>query len=397
MALETPTTKEIKDSIINQVVASTSPVTTLLPLAFTRFFSKVLAGVFMLIYKYAGWMFLQIFVRTASFEETVVLGQRIRPLVEWGRLIGVGDPTPATQAELLLDITVTNQTGSLPAGTQAVSNKNGITYILLAPVTLDAALKQGTFRAASDVDGGTGGGTIGNLEPGDIVSFVNPLANVERDTIVDSVTTTGADAETEPVYRQRVIDRFQQQPQGGAGVDYVIWGTDVEGVIGIFPYTGDHGFVDVYVEVNTSIDPDGIAPQDILDDVSNSIIYEEGAQTRKPINAFLNTFSITRRGFDIAVSGLNVSDPATVEPLIEDAINTYFLDRQPFIDGVIPLPRRDRIQLSNVRSIVDSFASAAGGSFGDVNIFFTGTTTEIPDGVYSLQIGEKSKATTISF
>ena len=63
MALDTPTTKEIQDSIVNQVVASTSSVTTLLPRAFTRFFAKVLAGVFMLIYKYAGWMFLQIFIQ----------------------------------------------------------------------------------------------------------------------------------------------------------------------------------------------------------------------------------------------------------------------------------------------------------------------------------------------
>jgi uncharacterized phage protein gp47/JayE len=395
MALDTPTTKEIQDSIINQVVASTSLVTTLLPRAFTRFFSKVLAGVFMLIYKYAGWMFLQIFVRTASFKETIVLGQRITPLIEWGRLIGVGDPTPATQAELLLDITVTNQTGSLPAGTQAVSNKNGITYILLSPVTLDAALKQGTFRAASDIDGGTGGGTIGNLEPGDVVSFVNPLANVDRDMTVDSVTTTGANAETEPVYRQRVIDRFQQQPQGGAGVDYVIWGVDVEGVINIFPYTGDDGFIDVYVEVSTSIDPDGIAPPDILEDVANSITYDDGSQTRKPINAFLNTYSISRRGFDVVVSGLNVSDPATIGPLIESAISTYFLERQPFIDGVTPPPRRDRIQVSNIRTIVDSFTTADGGSFGDVNVFYTGTTEEV-DPAYSLQIGEKVKASNIT-
>ena len=245
MALETPTTEQIADQIVAQVEASVSPLFSFLPRAFTRFFAKVLAGVFMIVYKYAGWMFLQIFVRTASFNETEVLGIKITPLIEWGRLIGVGDPIPSIQAELLLDITVTNQTGSLPAGTQAVSNKNGITYILLSPVTLDAATKQGTFRAASDIDGGTGGGEIGNLDPGDIVSFVNPLANVERDMLVDSVTTTGTDAETEPVYRQRVIDRFQQQPQGGAGVDYVIWGT-LEGIVkSIFPYTGENGFVDV--------------------------------------------------------------------------------------------------------------------------------------------------------
>lgn len=396
MALDTPTTLEIQNQIIGQVEASISQSIPLLPRAFTRFFAKVLAGVFMIIYKYAGWMFLQIFVRTASFEETTVLGQKVTPLIEWGRLIGVGDPGAATQAELLLDIVVTTQTGSLAAGTQAVSTKNGITYILLSPVTLDAALKQGTFRAASDVDGGTGGGTIGNLDAGDIVSFVNPLANVERDMTVDSVTTTGADAETQAAYRQRVIDRFQKQPQGGAGVDYEIWGEIPSSVINIYPYTGDDGFVEVYVEVATSIDPDGIAPQSVLDEVTEAITFEDGSQTRKPINAFLLTFSISRRGFGVFVSGLDVDDPTTVEASITDAIETYFLDRQPFIDGVTALPRRDRIQVSNIRSIVDSFATAAGGSFAGVSLFFAGTTTQI-DSVYILAIGEKVKATTVNF
>lgn len=397
MALETPTTKEIQDSIVNQVIASTSPVTTILPRAFTRFFAKVFAGVFMLVYKYAGWMFLQIFVRTASFQETVVLGQRITPLIEWGRLIGVGDPTPATQAELLLDITVTNQTGSLPAGTQAVSNKNGITYILLSPVTMDAALKQGTFRAASDIDGGTGGGEVGNLDPLDIVSFVNPLANVERDMVVDSVTTAGTDAETEAVYRQRVIDRFQQQPQGGAGVDYVIWGVSAEPegtVVNIYPYTGDDGFVDVYVEASTAIDPDGIPTQAVLDAVEQAITFEDGAQTRKPINAYLNVYPITRDDYTVNVLGMDVSDPTTVEDLITDALEAYFLEREPFIDGVIPLPRKDRIQVNNIRSIVDSFVTAAGGTFSDVTLFLG--VTQIPSEV-SLGFGQKTKTTTVNF
>ncbi len=394
MALVTPTTKEVADQIIAQVEASVSPVASFLPRAFTRFFAKVLAAVFMIVYKYAGWMFLQIFVRTASFDETEVLGIKVTPLIEWGRLIGIGDPVPAIQAEILLDIVVTTQTGSLPAGTQAVSNKNGITYILLSPVTLDAATKQGTFRAASDIDGGTGGGEIGNLDPGDVVSFVNPLANVERDMLVDSVTTQGTDAETEPAYRQRVIDRFQQQPQGGAGVDYVIWGTEPDEVENIFPYTGDNGFIDVFVEVFSTVEPDGLASQNILDDVREAIIFEDGSQTRKPINAFLNTFSITRTGFVVNVVGMTVSDPSTVESLIEDALETYFLERGPFIDGVTPLPRRDRIQVNNIRSIVDSFVSAAGGTFTDVTLFEGATRIDFER---SLGFGEKSKVTAVNF
>lgn len=396
MALTTPTTEEIYDQIVNQVIASTSLVANLLPRAFTRFFAKILAGVFMICYKYAGWMFLQIFVRTASFKETEILGEKITPLIEWGRLIGVGDPDPGTQAELLLDITVNVLSGTIDAGTLATSTKNNITYILLSTVTLDAATKQGTFRAASDIDGGVGIGSDGDLDTGDIVSFVEPLPNVERDMVVDSVTTNGADAEEEADYRQRVIDRFQAQPQGGAGVDYVIWGEEDTDVENIFPYTGDDGFIDVYIEVKTSVEPDGIASQDVLDAVRELITYSDGEQTRKPINAYLNMYSITRRGFDVNIIGLTVDDQATVEANITDAIETYFLERGPFIDGVTPLPRKDRIQVNELISIVSSFVAASNGTFSDVTLFYESTSTEI-DNVYSLQIGEKCKASSVNF
>lgn len=397
MALTTPTTKEISDTIVSQVSASISQTIPLLPLAFTRFFAKVFAGVFILLYKYSGFIFLQVFVRTASFAETTIFGKVVRPLIEWGRLIGIGDPTPATQAELTVDIVVETQTGSLPTGTQLFSAVNGITYLLTVEVVLDAATKTGSIKAQSDVDGNSGAGAIGNLQVSDVVSFVNPQSNVARDTTVASIVTTGVDGETEEAYRQRVIDRFQKQPQGGAGVDYEIWGEETPGIVNIYPYTGDQpGFVDVYVEATDTVStPDGIPTADQLEDVKNAITFDsEGRQTRKPINAFLNVFPIDRISFDVQVVGLSVDNQSTVETSITDALTTYFLDRGPFIDGVTPLPRRDRVTVNNVTSIVDDFVSAAGGSFSNVMMNITGS---ISIELYSLGIGEKSKLGTVSF
>ena len=113
MSLDTPTTAEINAMIIAQLEAELGQTVPFLPKAFERVLAKVLAGVFILLYKYAGFMFLQIFVETASNQNTTVLGQTINPLAFWGRLIGVGDPVAATKAELSLTVTVTNQTGSL--------------------------------------------------------------------------------------------------------------------------------------------------------------------------------------------------------------------------------------------------------------------------------------------
>lgn len=396
MALTTPTTQEISERIIDQIAASINQTIPLLPLAFTRVLAKVLAGVYVLLYKYIGWNFLQTFVSTASFQETTIFGRTLTPLIEWGRLIGVGDPNAGTAAELVVDIVVTNQTGTLLAGTQLTSNKNGVTYLLLSPVTLDAAVVQGTIRASLDLDGESAVGAVGNLEVADVVSFVNPLDDVERDTAVSSITTVGVDPEEEAEYRQRVIDRFQQSPQGGSGVDYRIWGI-IEGIINIYPYKGSPGYVDVYVEANTDLDPDGIPTAGQLTAVSNAITYDdEGLQTRKPVNAFLNTYPITRSGYTVTVTGLVVDDPVTVQANILTAVTNYFLDREPFIDGVTPNPRKDFVKVNNVNSVIDDFVSAAGGTFASTSIVLT--VGAIPILVQDqLGIGAKSKLDAINY
>ena len=136
------------------------------------------------------------FVQTASAKDTTVLGATVNPLTFWGRLIGVGDPVAATNAELAIDITVDTQVGSLPSGTQLISALNGVTYLMVGSVLLNAPTVSATIRAASDQAGGAGAGAIGNLDPGAIVSFANPLANVARNAVVVTQLVTGANGES---------------------------------------------------------------------------------------------------------------------------------------------------------------------------------------------------------
>ena len=399
MSLQTPTTAEISANIIAQLEATLNQTIPLLPKSFLRVLAKTLAAVFILLYKYGGFTFLQIFVSTASINETTVNGVSVSPLIAWGRLIGVGDPTAATQAELLIDITVENQVGSLPSGTQLINADNGVTYITIGEILLDAATVQGTIRAASDQSGGGGAGAIGNLEPADIVSFANPLANVARDAVVDSQVVTGADGEATEVYRQRIIDRFQKRPQGGAYADYEIWAEEVPGIVNAFPYTGvDPGEVDVYVEatIASSGSADGIPTQAQLDAVEDSINEDEnGLATRRPANAFVNVFPITRTGFDTIVTGLSVDNPSQVQSDIEDAITEFFLAAEPFVDGLTIPPRKDRISRSALIGLVEDIVTAANGTFTTVTFGATGSSETLE--LYILGQGEKSKSTGTTF
>ncbi len=397
MSLSTPTTEEISNNIIAQLESSLNQSIPLLPKSFMRVLAKVLAAVFVILYKYAGFIFLQMFVQEASNSETIINGRPVVPLVQWGRLIGVGDPVPATRAELEIEITVNTQTGSLPSNTQLVSSDNGVTYLTIGSVLLNAPLVTATVRAASDQAGGGGVGTIGNLDIGAKLSFVNPLANISNVALVTDQLETGAEAESTEAYRQRVIDRFQKRPQGGALADYVIWGKEPAGIIGIFPYTSDcPGQVDVYVEATeeSSGSPDGIPTGAQLQEVQDSIDFDQdGLATRRPANALVNTLPISRTGFEVTVFGLTADDLAQTQADITSAVEEYIAAREPYIDGLSVPPRKDRIAQTALSGLVDDVVNAAGGIFNGVSLIQSSVTIAI----YTLGIGEKARTDAVNF
>ncbi len=399
MSLTTPTTQEINDNIIAQLEASLNQSIPLLPRSFLRVLAKALAGVFILLWKYAGFTFKQMFVQTASDQDTIVNGTVINPLKFWGRLVGTGDPTPATNAELLIDIVVTNQVGSLPSGSQLIGSGNGVTYITTASILLNAATVQANIKAVSDQTGGGGAGVIGNLDPGATVTFANPLANVDRNATVVSQTVTGANAEATEVYRQRILDRFQKRPQGGAYSDYELWGEEAPGIINVYPYTGDPGEVDVYSEatIASSGSPDGIPTVAQLQSVLDLINFDEnGLASRRNANAFVNSLHITRTGFDSLVSGIaGVSNLAQVQADITTALTDYFLSVEPFISGLSIPPRRDQLTRTRVSALVEDIVTADGGTFTGATFAFTGISGSIS--IYTLGEGEKAKMVNVVF
>jgi hypothetical protein len=150
MSQQIPTTVELKNTIIAQFEAYFGQTIPVFVRAFLRVVSAVLAGLLVILYKYGGFIFLQQFVQYASFSTVVINGKSVVPLIEWGRLVGAADPTEATRAEMVVDVTVTNQTGSLPKNSQLTNVNNGVTYLTLAAVPVTAATVQATIRAYAD-------------------------------------------------------------------------------------------------------------------------------------------------------------------------------------------------------------------------------------------------------
>lgn len=387
-----PTTAQIATNITVQLEASLSQDIPLLPKAFTRVLAKVIAGVYVTLYKYAGYSLLQQFVDKASMQETVVNGKPLRPLVEWGRLIGVGDPKGAVQAELELSVAVLTQTGSLLGGTQLLHAPTGVVYQTVAAVPLDAPGVIIRARATSDQAGGDGSGTVGNLEPGTVLQFASKPAAVAQNPVVTATAIEGAEAELESVYRDRIKLRFRRRPQGGAYADYLQWGTSVEGVAAIYPYTGLPGEVDVYVE---SVDDlDGIPSGALIDAVRDAINFDPdefptptGLANRRPANAAINVLPITRSAFDVEVAGLEGGDAATVLAAMEAGADEFLRSREPFIVGLSSLPRLDRVTQGAVAGVVNEIAEANGAAVSAVVLRRGGVVVT----QYNLAHGELAK------
>lgn len=390
--MNVPTTQDISDQIVAQLESSLSQTVPLLPKAFLRVLAKVMAGVFIMLWKYAGFIFLQLFVRDATMQQTTINGKVRRPLVEWGQLLGVPDPSPATRAEHIIGVGVTTQVGSLAAGSLLVDSGTGVVHQVISAVLLNAPLVAAKIRAVSDQNGGDGAGTVGNLEPGAVLSFASPLPNVSSDVFVSSRTVTGVDAETEDAYRARIFNRAQAKPQGGAYADYREWGEEVEGVAHIYPYTGKPGEVDVYVEVDPDVDPDGLPDGSHLTAVFNAIQLNgaSGKATRRPAGAAVNVLSIGRSAFEVQISDLQLPDGVDETATKDDiaaGLDEYFRSREPFIVGLSVLPRTDRITRAALSGIVDTIVSAVGGTVNDVQL--QQSTVSIQ--AHTLSKGEKSK------
>lgn len=382
-----PTVEELSTNIVAGIESSLEQSVPLLPKAFIRVLAKVLAAVLVIVYRYAGWILLQQYISTASAKETTVLGRKIRPLIELGRENGTGDPIDAQHAELVIEVTVINQTGSLATGSQLLREDTGVLYLTTAPVALDAATVSVTIRAATDQDGGDAAGTIGNLEVGETVEFASPI-NIGATATVTSVAKVGVDAETTEAYRARVLRREQAKPQGGAYADYRAWGEKAPGVVAVYPYTGAPGYVDVYIECDSDLDADGIPDGTVLAAALAAInLDDDGLATRRNANMKPNVMAISRTSFQVAVAGLAATDLAGTQAAIATGVDEFLRSREPFIEGLSVLPRLDRVTQGEIGGVVSEIASAAGATVLSITLRLSGADIE----AYTLGEGEKAK------
>jgi len=308
---------------------------------------------------------------------------------------------PAESAELTG--TVPSEVGvTIPATRSWISSK-GIKYVMAASATESGGFI--TIQVTSSISG-----IDGNLDVSDELSISSGVSGAGDTLTITVVDTLGADEEDQEVYRQRVLEDQRTIKGGGNSADYRRWSKVVAGVFQTYPYAGlpfgDPG-VDtppdrtVYVQVDESIDPDGIAPAPILDDVEDAIINNpETGGENQPLginNSTLHVVSIRRNLIFTEIRGLDVdpSDLALITADIIAGLQIFYRVMVPFVDGLdFVLEKNNFISDPILSRLVQNIIDTVGGTFSGL-AFGLAPGAFIP--AYTLGAGETVKDGGIDF
>jgi uncharacterized phage protein gp47/JayE len=374
MALANLSIADIAENILSDIEAEIGQTIPRLAKMVFVILAYAIAGVWIILYKYSSDAYRQRFPQTASGIYLSYLGE----------LVGLTrDVAIVWEGEA--EIIATGNSGSIDADTQFLKTDTGkvfvvVTGVVIAPGTLTLSLIA------------TEAGSESDLIVGDTLDIVSAIAGVEMSAIISAVTTPADDIEDLEDYRLRIIERYTARPQGGAAIDYVVWGKEAPNVSAIYPYSSTTPTeIDLYVEVDDQTD--GIPTAGELTAVEAAVTYnpDTGVQDRKPLGVTVTAIAITRTEFDVELTTLNPDTPA-IRAEISAALTALFLSKAPYIQGA-SISRVDTITYTEVVAIIYAVLQANSATVTSVSLEESAT----PVTIYPLGQGEKAKLGTLTY
>jgi hypothetical protein len=300
----------------------------------------------------------------------------------------------------------------IPILTVFTSSANGLQYQTTAEVTAPFPGGSGTGVTLTLVC--LSAGTSGNLSNGSLLAIQTPIAGASGVGTVASTVTTATDDESDDDYRNRGLAIVQTLPNGSNASSYRLWGLSVPGVVQIYPYSGAPlgsgitsypGMRTIYVECDTSIEPDGIAPgtwdgtvpagTGLVGQVADAIITDPvTGLAREDLGLVISQLyvqPITRTPIFVVITGLNVPSGATASAQadIQTALTNFLLTISPFVSGVDPtFNRNDTFSQTLAASVVQSVLTGYGAFVQGISFGLT-STLFLPS--YQVGQGEKLK------
>lgn len=361
-----PTISDLYNGILADLEAEFQINIPLVGKNFLRAVAAVQAAKLKLAYLYIAKVQKNIFIDTADPES---MGGTLE---RFGRVKLGRNPFPATAGEYTVQV-VGDLGAIIPASTTFKSDDDSLNpgklYILDLPFTLDG-VDIITLRALE-------AGLDSQLSIGDTLTATSPIALVDSGVTVLTESIEPIAAEDIEEYREKGIQAFQLEPQGGSGADYRLWSADAQGVNESYPFAtaGASNEIDLFIEATLidSTDGKGTPTVAILSAVESAIEDPTTDRpSRKPLAVYaINYLPITPLDIDINISSFTGLTPA-IQSSIQAAMESELEDIRPFVSSIDVLANKNDI--FDVNKIVAVILNAVPGSiFGAVTLEVDGS------------------------
>lgn len=206
-----PTLSDLRAQVASDITAGLKTVDGLLRFSNLKILGDALAGLGHLNYGYLDWIARQACPYTATGEYLEAWGA-LKKVYRKAATAATGKVTFAGTAGVVIN-----------AGTEVVRS-DGATFSTTASVTVGSA---GT--AAVTVTA-TAAGDEGNTSVGSLMTLGSSLTGIGSSGAVTAAITGGADQEGDSGLFERILEAYQNTPNGGSKTDYVEWAKAVSGV-----------------------------------------------------------------------------------------------------------------------------------------------------------------------
>jgi uncharacterized phage protein gp47/JayE len=296
MAFPRPTLEQIYRRIIGDVKSSTG-LKRVLPKSFVGAFAMAMAAVAHTLYGFIDWCYRQLFPFSQDYSQLVI----------WARDVKGMSPSESSYAILSVLFPGTNAT-FIPLGTEFQS-PDGILFETEEDFFVVDGEVLITLKAQQ-------AGRSGNIETGGTISLTYSIAGLNSDGIVQSIDSTGEEAETLDSFRKRVLFELQNPPSGGSFADYIRWAKEVPGVTRAWAFPGALG--DGSVAVKFVLDGN----EDIIPDNDKIAEVQDYINNVRPITAFVEVSAPIPLPLDIeiAISPNNAEVQTAIELEIGDLV-----------------------------------------------------------------------------
>lgn len=349
-----PTLSDLKSQVAQDIAAGLLGSDPLLRFSNLNITGNAQANLSNLHYGYLDWISLQAvpFTSTGEFLEA------------WAALKNVFREAAIQSGSLVPgQISFIGQPGTdIPAGTP-LTRGDGVGYTS----TADAVVGGGGIAVVSavanaDPTGQTG--AFGNCLVGTLVTLGQAIAGVQSNGTVTTAFTGGADIEQDDSLLSRMLQAYQNAPQGGASNDYVTWALKVNGITRAWCNGNGFGAGTIVLYVMLDIVesafngfPQGVSgvataeTRPATTATGDQLVVANYIYPLQPVTALVYVYAPTAAPQNFTISGLASASTAT-KAAIAAAIAGVFVQYGTPLGGTV--------DLSYIESAIAAIAGTAG-------------------------------------